>query len=205
MLFSKSFMTHPIQCQCGALRGQLNHPHLAIRGICYCKDCRAYANHLGSLSTTHDDDGGAEFVATLAKHVSFSKGIENLACLSLSENGSLRWYASCCNTPIGNTLRNWKVSYVGLVHTCLKTDSASFERTFPQLKMRVNTSSAKQPPPSLTFKTVSSLMGFVPRVFVNSFSGAYQQTPFFHAPEGTPVVPVMVLSQQEHDRAYELV
>jgi hypothetical protein len=40
--------------------------------------------------------------------------------MSLSDKGMLRWYASCCNTPIGNTSRDFKVSHVGLLHNCLQ-------------------------------------------------------------------------------------
>lgn len=194
-------MNHHLQCQCGALRGQVSHPNIAIRGVCYCKDCRAYSNHLGVGSRTHDALGGAEFVATQAKYVSFSQGTQHLACLSLSEKGLLRWYAKCCNTPIGNTVRNWKVPYVGLVHTCLKVDPAAFERSFPRLQMRVNTGNAKKKPPPMVFKTVVALAGFMPRVMASGITGAYRSTPFFKAP-GQPVVSVAVLSQEERVRAY---
>ena len=33
----------------------------------------------------------------------------------------IRWYAGCCKTPIGNTLENHKISFVGLLHNCLET------------------------------------------------------------------------------------
>jgi hypothetical protein len=39
--------------------------------------------------------------------------------MSLGPKGLLRWYADSCRTPIGNTPRNPKLSYVGLVHGCL--------------------------------------------------------------------------------------
>ncbi len=64
--------------------------------------------------------GGTDVVATLPRHVRFTQGIEALACMSLSETGMLRWYARCCNTAIGNTPRNFKVSHVGLIHICLQ-------------------------------------------------------------------------------------
>ncbi|WCM93749.1 DUF6151 family protein [Acidovorax sp. NCPPB 2350] len=195
-------MNHRIQCKCGALRGQLSRPQLALRGICYCKDCRAYANHLGVETHTHDAFGGAEFIATQAKYVSFSAGVQHLACLSLSEKGLLRWYSKCCGTPIGNTSRNWKVSYVGLIPTCLKADLDSFGRSFPQLQMRVNTGSAKQAPPGMVLKTVAALAGFIPQVIASGISGAYKFTPFFSSPAGTPVTAITVLSKAERERAY---
>ena len=195
-------MNHHLQCQCGALRGELSHPQLALRGVCYCKDCRAYSHHLGAGARTHDALGGAEFVATQAKYVSFSEGTQHLACLSLSGKGLLRWYATCCNTPVGNTARNWKFPYVGLIHTCLKAEPGAFERAFPQLHMRVNTASARQAPPPMALKTIVSLASFIPRVMGGGITGAYRATPFFVSPTGEPVAAVVALSRAERERAY---
>lgn len=191
-----------LQCQCGALQGQVSQTERALRGVCYCKDCRAYSHHLGQASIVHDALGGAEFVATQAPCVSLSGGTQQLACLSLSQKGLLRWYAKCCNTPIANTTRNWKFAYVGLLHTCLKADAASYERAFPRLQMRVNTGSAKEAPPGMALSTIAALMGFMPRVLASGVNGSYRQTPFFTAPAGTPRVDVVVLSKAERERAY---
>jgi hypothetical protein len=141
-------MTYPFQCLCGGVRGELRHPERALRGLCYCRDCRAYSNHLGTSARTHDAQGGAEFIATQTRHVHLDAGTQHLACVSLSERGLLRWYATCCTTPIANTLRNRRIPYVSLVHTCLKSDPAAFQRTFPRLQMRVNTGSATQTLPA---------------------------------------------------------
>ena len=195
-------INHRFQCRCGTLSGHLSQPHRALRGVCYCKDCRAFAHHLGAASWTHDSLGGAEFVVAQAQHVSFTSGFEHLACLSLTEKGLLRWYAKCCNTPICNTARNWKVPYVGMIGTCMKTDSVAFERSFPRVQMRVNTGSAKQVPPSMRLSTVVSLAGFIPRVMLSSISGAYRQTPFFDQRGGAPVGAVVVLSEADRASAY---
>jgi hypothetical protein len=176
--------------------------HLAIRGICYCRDCRAYSRHLGKLEVVHDLAGGAEFVATQAMHVTFESGTQQLACLSLSKNGLLRWYVKCCNTPIANTARSWRFPYVGLLHTCLKTDPELFERSFPKLQMRVNTRSARQAPPGMFLETAVSLLGYIPRIIASGLNGAYKRTPFFTDPSGTPKVAVAVLSKAEKERAY---
>lgn len=195
-------MNHRFQCWCGNLHGYLSQPHRALHGVCYCKDCRAYAHHLGVASTAHDACGGAEFVATLAPHVSFTAGTEHLACLSLSEKGLLRWYAKCCNTPICNTARDWKVPYVGFLGTCLKADPGAFERVFPRLDMRVNTSSARQAPPPMRWRTVVSLGWLMPQLMLSAINGTYRQTPFFHRPAGVPIVSVAVLSQADRAQAY---
>ncbi len=196
-------MNHPIQCQCGSLQGQLSNPHRAIRGICYCKDCRAYFKHLDVERRVLDTHGGVEFVATQGKDIRFTDGVHNLACLSLTDKGLLRWYAACCNTPICNTTRDWKFSYVGLIHTCLKVDPALFEQAFPKLEMRVNTSSALAAPPTLGLSTMGALMRFMPRLVISLANGAYKKTPFFTAPAGAPVVDIHVISTAEREHAYQ--
>ncbi|WP_397533158.1 DUF6151 family protein [Roseateles sp.] len=194
-------MSYLLGCKCGAVRGQISHAERAIRGVCYCKDCRAYASHLGIQSLTHDALGGADFVATLAKYVTLSDGLQHLACLSLSSSGLMRWYAKCCDTPIGNTPRNWKVAYVGSVRTCLDSEPGAYERSFGDVQMRTNTASAKQAPPGLALKTISTLAGFIPRLVAGSVTGAYKATPFFTS-AGTPVATPTVLSREERERAY---
>lgn len=194
-------MSHRFQCQCGSLQGLVGEPQQTVRGVCYCKDCRAYSQHLSTTALTHDSQGGAEFVATLAKHVTFSEGMQHLACMSLSDAGLLRWYASCCRAPIANTVRNWKLPYVGLIGSCLKAGPVDFEQSFPRLQMRVNTSGSRQAPPGLRFRTIVSLMGFMPKVMLSGANGTYQQTPFFESPAGVPTVRVAVLSEAERRQA----
>ncbi len=33
--------------------------------------------------------------------------------------GLMRWYASCCNTPIGNTMATSAMPFIGLIHACI--------------------------------------------------------------------------------------
>ena len=84
-------MNQSIRCQCGALTGELRQKGPALRAVCYCRYCQAYAYHLGMPQSVLDALGGTEVVATQARYVSLDKGAEHLACLSLSPNGLLRW------------------------------------------------------------------------------------------------------------------
>jgi len=110
---------HPIECRCGQVRGTIAAGAKFTRAICYCRDCQAFAAALGAPAGMLDAKGGTDVVATLPRDVRFTAGADRLACLSLTDHGLLRWYASCCRAPIGNTPRNPKISYVGLVHSCL--------------------------------------------------------------------------------------
>lgn len=171
-------MSHPLRCRCGALTGLVGQPRKASRGVCYCKDCQAFARYLGDPDRVLDSMGGTDVVATLAKYVSFTSGTDRLACLSLTDRGLLRWYANCCGTPIGNTLRNFRVPYVSLVHTCLGTP-AGIEASFGPVRMRVNTKSATGHPKSMPLSQAGALLRFLPTVLLGRLDGSYKTTPFF--------------------------
>ncbi len=186
-------MSHRIQCQCGALSGEVSHTSSARRAICYCRDCQDYASRLGRLEETLDANGGTDVVATQARYVTITRGIENLACASLSGNGLLRWYAKCCNTPIANTPREWRFCYVGLVHSCLEKP---LEHSFPRIDMRVNNRGGVGTPPRPPRGQLFTILAFMLKFLPAWVGGAYKQTPFFTA-TGEPVVAVQILSADE--------
>lgn len=193
-------MNQALRCRCGALQGHFERAPSATRAICYCKDCQAYARFLGTPGVV-DADGGTEVVASLPRHVRFTAGTDALACLSLSGRGLLRWYASCCNTPIGNTPRNPKVPYVSLIHACFEGGSPAIEATLGARRIAVNTQSARHPVRSTPFATAARVVGLMGAAVSDRLRGMHGPNPFF-ADTGAPVRPVRVLSPAERDRAY---
>ena len=190
-------MNHPLRCQCGTLQGRVSHTELVCRGVCYCKDCQAYAHFLGKADEMLDEMGGSDVVATLPQYVSFTQGVEALTCMSLSDRGMLRWYASCCNTPIGNTSRDFKVSHVGLLHNCLRDASASLDSAFGPVTMRVGMKSAKGKPKPMGASTTMSILRFMARLIRARLDGSYKRTPFFDPETGTPRVSPKVVTAEE--------
>jgi len=193
-------MNHPLRCGCGTLRGSVSHTEKANRAVCYCRDCQAYAQFLGNAEGILDELGGTDVVATLSQYVTFTEGMEALACMSLTQNGLLRWYASCCRTPIGNTQRDFRVSFVGLVHPCLEGTSKTLDSSFGRVRMRVNTKSAKGKPQSMPLSTLAALPRFVTSIIRARLDGSYRLTPFFDPDRGTPVVSPKVLSASEREQ-----
>lgn len=198
-------MNHPLRCRCGTLTGYVSHPERVSRGVCYCKDCQAFAHFLGTTGDVLDEMGGTDVVATLPKYVTFTHGVEALACMSLTEHGMLRWYASCCRTPIGNTPRDFKVSHVGLVHTCLQDPPKTLESSFGPVRMRVNTTHAKGKPKSMPLSTIASVLRFMGSLARARLNGDYKRTPFFSPDSGIPVVPPTVLTSNERERVMNAV
>ena len=195
-------MDHTLRCKCGTLQGTVAHTDRANRGVCYCRDCQAYAHALGGAETILDKLGGSDVVAVLQENVGFSQGTEALACMSLSERGLLRWYASCCNTPIGNTQRGPKISFVGLLHNCLEHSDRSIDEAFGPVRMRVGMKHAKGKVAGMPLSTFTSVAGFLVSMVKARISGGYKRTPFFSADSLQPVAVPKVLSKSERERAY---
>src|SRR5262245_2151491 len=193
--------SHPIRCRCGKLKGELSHPDRGTRGVCYCRDCQAFAHFLGPEQEILDPLGGTEVIATVPRYVSFTAGVEHLVCMSLTEQGTLRWYAACCRTPIGNTPRNRKLSYVGLIHSCLRASTSTLDDDFGPVRMRVNRHGAKGSPPAAPVGGfIAALLRFLGRSAWLRVSGHYRENPFFDAATGRPRAQPRALSRAEHEK-----
>ena len=138
--------SHPLQCTCGRVRGYVDNTRSANRAVCYCRDCQAFAHFLGRASEVLDERGGSEIIQTLPKFLAFTSGVDSIACIRLTPTGLVRWYSTCCRTPIGNTLINPKLSFIGLVHSCLQSRERSLDESFGPVASYVNTAGARGTP-----------------------------------------------------------
>lgn len=107
-----------LKCQCGQIIGSATDvtPSSGNRVVCCCSSCQAFATHLGAQSNTLDAFGGTEIIQMSQSQVNIVSGQDKLQCMRLKEKGLLRWYASCCNTPIGNTI-SAGMPFVGVIHS----------------------------------------------------------------------------------------
>lgn len=186
-----------LRCQCGTLQGEVEPRQSLARAVCYCRDCQAFARFLGREADVLDAHGGTEIVATLPASVRFTAGADRLACLSLSPRGILRWYASCCRSPIANTPRDPKTPYVGLVASCVGGRVEARDTAFGPLRIALNVGSAQgevKPTPVASFlgvlRIVRGLLGA-------RLSGRYRDNPFFDDASGLPVQAPRVLDRAE--------
>jgi hypothetical protein len=193
-------MTHQLQCRCGTLKGHVSRSHGVNRCVCYCRDCQAFAHFLGRADEILDASGGTDVIQTRAANVEFTEGTEALACMRLTPNGMLRWYSACCNTPLGNTVADPKVSFVGLIHSCLGGAGPTLEASFGPVQAYVNTQSAKgggKSNPLALIGVILRVAGMVARARVD---GSYKRSPFFAADTGAPIVAPKVLSSVEREK-----
>jgi hypothetical protein len=176
---------HQIRCGCGTVHGTLAADAWINRVICYCDDCQAFPAALDCADAVLDERGGTDIAQTGPRYVTFAGGREQLACLRLTPKGPLRWYARCCNTPIGNTPANPKFAFVGLVHSCLG-GTAALDAAFGPPRMAVFTKFARgEPKPRMRLPVLGALT-FAGRLLGTRLGGGYRHTPFFDT-QGAPV------------------
>jgi hypothetical protein len=196
---------HPLRCRCGLLKGVLANPRSANRVICYCRDCQAFAHVLGDPARTLDQRGGSDIIQVLPKYLTFTHGAEALACLRLTPKGLLRWYASCCRTPIGNTLASAKLSFIGLVHDCLDASGMSLDDAFGPVMAWVYTKGARGTPKPRNAGQGKVTAWFIRTTLRARLNGDYKLSPFFDGKTGAPIVVPQILTEHDLLRAREAV
>jgi len=185
-----------LRCRCGKLQGEVDAARVAARAVCYCKDCQAFARFLKAEEAVLDASGGTEVEAALPAAVRFTGGLEHLACMSLSPKGIYRWYASCCNTPVGNTPRNPGMPYVGLVRACLDAAPETLDRQLGRSHITANRGSACGPTSATPFATLLGVAKIGGALVKARLSGSYRDNPFFDA-DGAPLRTPRILTKEE--------
>lgn len=194
-----------VGCRCGALEGVLANPRGGNRVVCYCSDCQAFAHYLGNVREVLDERGGSDILQVLPKNLSFTRGADRLACLRLTPKGLLRWYAGCCRTPVGNTLATPKLSFIGLLHSCLRSDSPSLDEAVGPVTAVVHTQGAIGDPKPQTVGTGRTVAWFLRNALKARMNGDYRLTPLFRSDSGAPVVAPHVLGAEELARVKQAV
>ena len=186
----------------GVLRGV--SPTRVVRAVCYCDDCQAFAHYLGQPDTVLDAYGGTSIFQVSPSRLTITQGARHLACVRLTDGRLLRWYASCCGTPIGNTPASYKMHFLGLIHVFL--DLAALESPVDEALGVVRARAFKR------FATGDRsvinampgsfwpfLLGGIRRILGARLTGAYRSTPFFDE-SGKPVTAPHRLTGEERSR-----
>jgi hypothetical protein len=193
-------MTHPLRCSCGALTGSIANVQSANHARCYCEDCQAFARFLGREADLLDARGGCEYIQTLPKDVTFDQGLEHLSCMRLTESGLLRWYAACCNTPIGNTPATSKLPFVGLARACLEGSATSVDESFGPVRFCLFTSGARGYPQPKAFGRAGATFWLIRNRLRARSTGGFSQNPFFVIATDQPIAAPRTLSPAERER-----
>ena len=181
-----------ISCTCGGLQGVAR----AVSGsagnrlVCYCDDCQSFAEFLGRADDILDAHGGTDIFQMSPAHLKIARGVERLACMRLTPNGLLRWYADCCKTPIGNTLPTPQLPFVGLIHSCMAVSKQSLDDIIGPVRAGVHGRFARGDRAEISAhdrESLSVLVRGVRKLIWWRLKGDRKRTPFFDE-TGTPAV-----------------
>jgi len=185
-----------LRCRCGEVRGKVTNasPATANHMICYCDDCQAYLHYLGRTDLL-DAHAGTEVVQVAPASVQFEQGIDRIVGLRLRPKGLYRWYASCCKTPVGNTVTP-SIPFVGIVVQAFESPDEAFGKCIGAVQGKYATGTAPKGSTDLNlgliFRALRMILGW-------RLGGKAWPHPFFDRATRAPSRPVTVLSRAERD------
>lgn len=188
----------PFACKCGAVTGVVlkASPSEGDRVVCHCVDCRDLVRHLGQEERVLDDLGGTDLYQSRCARVELHSGREKLASLHMTEGKTLRWYTTCCNSPLFNTYANGKVPYVTTI--LANTDSARRDALLGSPIGHVFLEQATGDASALTAMPFNRLMRrFFGRMIKDMLSGDRRRSALFDAETLEPIAPPRHLSPAE--------
>jgi hypothetical protein len=190
----------PLRCRCGAVRGLARDasPSKINHCFCYCDDCQAFAHYLGRADDVLDAHGGTEITQMSQANIAFTAGADRIAAIRFTEKGLVRWYAGCCNTPIGNTMASGGVPFIGVIHTFIAAPSAALG----PVRGRGFAKSAKGGRDSVPKDGLPDLV-MLARVLVKLLNwrwrGDHKRSALFDAATGKPLAEPHVLDETERE------
>lgn len=188
------------RCRCGEVRGFVADasPRAVNRVGCYCDDCQAFAHWLGRADLL-DAQGLSDIVQVAPASFVFEQGQNRIKGVRLSPKGLYRWYVSCCNTPVGNTLTP-SIPFVGMFATAFDQGGQRADAVFgPPTGAIMGKYAIGEAPPGTTGVRLPLLLRVISRVLGWRLRGKVWPHPFFTRGNDAPVYPVNVLTPEERD------
>ncbi len=190
-----------LQCTCGAVRGILRDvsPSTVFHFVCHCGDCRTFLRHIGRAEDLLTAHGGTPVVHTTPARVTLQAGKDNVGLLRLSPRGLLRFYATCCNTPLGAMLDQPNAPLMSLSRAVLSDDAHN--HLGPAIGIRGRSATGD---PSTLDAAEKVPLGVVARMagrmVLRRLQGEARPSPFHH-PDGTVIAAPVVLTKEERAAA----
>jgi hypothetical protein len=194
-------MSAEMRCRCGQVRGIVSNalPRAGNRAVCYCDDCQAFLHRLGRADLLNAQ-GGTDIVQVAPATLTFVQGQHLIRGLRLTPKGLFRWYASCCNTPVGNTLSP-SVPFVGIVTSAFDHGMQQPDDLFGEPVGGVFGKYAvgEKPVDAAAVVSLPLMLRTLGKIFSWRLRGKAWPHPFFKRDGGAPTYPVKVLSKEERE------
>lgn len=189
-------------CRCGEIHGRIRDVSSGTvnRMICYCDDCQAFLHFL-ERTDLFEPHSGTEVIQVAPRTVTFDRGTERIRGMRLSSKGMHRWYASCCKTPLGNTVMP-SVPFIGMPLEVFRgaPDVHSRDEAFGRVRGasfgKFATDGAPEASNAANFLVVANAL----RVVLGwKLRGKAWPHPFFDRASRAPIYPVATLSTEERE------
>ena len=189
-----------LQCRCGEVRGVVTDvsPNAVNRVVCYCDDCQAFLHHLGRADLL-DAHGGTDIVQIAPASFSFVQGKERIVGLRLTPKGLYRWYASCCRTPLGNTVGP-AIPFVGIVAQAFASETQKPDDLFgPAIGAIYGKYAVGGAPAGSRGPNLQLFARAISKVLAWRIRGRVWPHPFFQRETCLPDHPLTTLSEKERE------
>jgi hypothetical protein len=189
-----------LRCRCGTVRGNAAGiaPRSVNRAVCYCDDCQAFAHHLGRPDLLNAI-GGSDIVQLAPASLRIEQGRDRMAGVTLTPKGLFRWYATCCNTPLGNTVSP-AIPFVGVLVSSFdlgaRTPDQAFGEPIGAIKGEYATG---EPPAGSRGIRLPIMLRSIAKVLSWRLTDKAWPHPFFDRVSGKPIYPVTVLSPEQRE------
>ena len=161
-------------CNCGEVELSVE-PGDGTRLVCYCASCQRFANDFGAGETL-DPSGGAELYQTAPERVIITKGADKLSWVKFTQKGPNRWFTTCCNTPMANSLATRSIPFATIL-----THNLEDKLALGPIIARVNRKDATAPITGDAGNSGKAIRAFMWRALRSRISGRYKRNPFFDA------------------------
>jgi hypothetical protein len=173
-------------------------PNTVNRVVCYCDDCQAFLHHLGRADLL-DDQGGTDLIQIAPASLSFVQGEDRIVGSRLGPKGLYRWYATCCRTPVGNTVGP-AIPFVGVVMQAFARGTQKPDDLFGHPIGRIYGKYAIGPAPEGSTRLSPWLMARAIRMVLGwRLGGRTWPHPFFERTPRAPKFPVTTLTGTERE------
>jgi len=191
----------PLQCTCGAVRGTLRDvsPSTVFHFVCHCGDCRTFLRHIGRADDLLTPHGGTAVVHSTPARITLLAGADKVGLLRLSPRGLLRFYATCCNTPLGSMLDQPTTPLVSLSRAVLPENA--HEHLGPAIGIRGRSATGDRNTLDAVETVPLGVMArMAGRMVLRRLQGEARPSPFHH-PDGSVIAEPVVLTKDERAAA----
>ena len=158
----------------------------------------AFAHFLDRADDVLDAHGGTAVVQLSQANLRFTAGADKIAAIRLTPKGLVRWYASCCRTPLGNTLATSALPFIGVIRVSIDAPPA----VLGPIRGRGFAKSAKggrAPVPKDGLPELVMIARVLAKVLRWRLRGDHKRSALRDAATGSPIVEPRVLGEAERE------